>query len=370
MYKVLTALVAITLCIPAGAHAQSVLRAGDGITVASEQVVEGDYYVSVGPIGTTVMSGTVTHDMYAFGGTVTANGTIGEDLGIIGGVAHMHASVTDDVRIVAGETIVAEHIGGDLFVLSGLLRVLPTAKIDGDIIFYGGEAEINGEVGGSIYGSASTMRIDAPVGGNVDVTTANDLTLGGRAVIAGDVTYATLSQLQRAQEAVIEGTISEKAYDTDVAQDGVKTALMPTFVLLFATLSLYLLFRKRLEELVIETDRSYLKSGLVGLAVVILGPLLSLLLMVTLLGVIAGLLGFALTLLVYITGAVVMSVIVGSSLSKLVVKKTTVSLTWILAGAVAIHILLYIPVVGPMILFALFCISVGAVSLKLYSALI
>jgi hypothetical protein len=70
----------LALFLPFSAYAETVLRVGDDISVSADQTVEGDYYVSAGPLGHTTMSGKVEEDMYAFGGSVTANGSIGGDL--------------------------------------------------------------------------------------------------------------------------------------------------------------------------------------------------------------------------------------------------------------------------------------------------
>ena len=87
MKKTACSLLILALFIPFGANAETVLRIGDDISVDADQVVNGDYYVSVGPFGNTSMSGSVAEDMYAFGGTVTTNGSIGRDLTVVGGYA-------------------------------------------------------------------------------------------------------------------------------------------------------------------------------------------------------------------------------------------------------------------------------------------
>lgn len=352
MKKTAYLLLILALCIPFGAQAETVLRIGESISVDADQVVNGDYYVSVGPFGNTSMSGTVAEDMYAFGGVVTVNGTVGKDLTIVSGVASLHSSTTDDVRIIGGEVTIAEHIGGDLFVIGGTLEMLSSASVAGDVIFFGGEGEINGIVGGSVLGTSDKLRIDAQVGKNVDVKTASQLTLGERAAVAGSVRYASLHQVIRAQNASIGGELVRNEYAATSNETDVRDALVPVFISLFGALTLYLLFRK---ELLILTQLVYtnpLKSSFFGLSLMIAGPVVSLLLIATMLGILIGVAGLALVLLAYILGLALSGVVLGAYLSKLLTKKLEVSLVTVIVGTLVLHGLLYIPVIG-FVLFAL-----------------
>src|SRR3989344_4713335 len=107
-------LLVVILAIPSVALASSVMRTGEAVSVAADQAVEGDFY--------------------GLGNDVTVSG-----------------EVTDDLLVMAGEVTVAGEVQGDLVVLAGTLKVLSTAKISGDILFFGTDAEISGEVGKSIF---------------------------------------------------------------------------------------------------------------------------------------------------------------------------------------------------------------------------
>ncbi len=353
---------------PLCVHAETVLRIGENVTVDADQIVDGDYYVSVGPFGDTSMSGSVTGDMYAFGGSVDANGSIGNDLTIVGGATQLHATVTDDVRIIAGEATIADHVGGDLFVIGGVLNVLSTARVDGDIIFFGGEAEINGTVGGSVLGTSERIRIDAQVGKDVDIKTATALTLGEKAAVSGSVKYASAEPLVRAQNAAVEGEVvrNEYAASSIQPQQGVRNALIPLFMVLFACLSLYLLFRKELQQLVQHLLLHPVKSAAVGTSIAVLGPVLSVILILTVLGAIVGIAGLLFSLLMYALSCALSGVVLGAFLSRIFTKKIQVSLVWIIVGTAALYALLYVPVIGVLVCAVLFVVTLGGIALSLY----
>lgn len=366
--KKIAQIVLLLAIFPLCAQAETVLRIGENVSVDADQIVEGDYYVSVGPFGDTAMSGSVKGDMYAFGGSVDANGSIGSDLTIVGGTTQLHATVTDDVRIIAGEATIADHVGGDLFVIGGVLHVLSSATIDGDVIFFGGDAEINGMVKGSILGTSERIRIDANVGGNVDIKTATTLTLGEKAAIAGSVKYASPEPLVRAQNASIEGEVVQNKYSSvsSTEPQNLRTVLIPLFVVLFANLTLYLLFRKELQQLVQYLLLHPLKSAAVGLSIAVLGPVLSIILILTVLGAVVGVAGLFFVLLMYALSLSLCGVVLGAFISRLVTKKIQVSLLWIIVGTCVLYALLYIPIAGTLLYMTLFVMALGTIALSLY----
>lgn len=347
-------------------QAETVLRTGTDISVEEDQVVEGDYYVSTGLFGRTVMSGSVLEDMYALGATVTVNGEVGHDLSILAGASHLHASVTDDVRIVAGEVTIAEDIGGDVFVLGGSLSILSTAHIDGDVFFFGGDLVIDGDVTGSVLGKAQSATVNAHVGKDFDMSAPAGVTLGDSAVIDGSVRYTSFTSLTRGQGTVIGGTVSKTESTAATTRQQARDLLIPIFVLLFATLSLYLLFKRELESIVSSVESSFSKNLLIGSAVVLLGPITSVLLVVTVLGMFVGLMAMSILVLLYIIGLSLVSLVLGAFVMYIVTKKLEVSLATILVGTVATQLLLLIPVIGPLALFVIFALTVGALTQRLY----
>ena len=348
---------------PVAVSAETVVRTGESVSVESNQVIENDFYAAG---GTVTMSGDVTGDMYSAGGTVTVNGSIGQDLTLFAGSAQIHASTTDDVRVFGGEIVIAEHVGGDVFVMGGLLKILSTAEIDGDVIFYGGELEISGPVSGSVVGIAESVRIDSSIGGNVDFTSSRGVILGDRASVAGNVTYKSTTELTRAQNAVVEGDIIRTA-PTNVAESlKFEDVLIPVFIILFATLCLYLVFRNELQSLVDEILATPSRAGLIGVGLFIGGPLVVIILMVTVLGILVGLLGLFAWLTMVLAAFMISSILAGAILSKLFTKRTEITLVWVVLGTLSVCLLSLIPVIGGFSIFVLFILSLGGLGYSGY----
>lgn len=359
----------ITLYIPVTAFAETVLRIGENVSVDADQVVDGDYYISAGPFGNTTMSGSVAQDMYAFGGFVATNGSIGNDLTIVSGSSEIHGSIADDVRIVSGQVTIADHIGGDLFVIAGSLKMLSSASVDGDVIFFGGSAELSGKIDGSVLGTSEKMRIDGEIGKDINIKTVSALTLGEKANVGGVVRYISTQKLVRSQTAVVTGEVIYNEDTSDILDVATRTrhALIPVFVTLFATLSLYLFFRKELQLLVDFIHTVPVKSAVIGLGVLVLGPIVSMLLMVTVLGVLVGVMSAGLVLLAYIVGYSSAGIVLGSYVSALFTKKIQISLPWILVGTLGMHLLLFIPLVGFVAVISILSITIGGLVLSIYN---
>lgn len=358
----------IALTLPVVGNAETVLRTGSGISVEAEQVVEGDYYVSVLPLGSTVMSGTVAEDMYALGATVTVNGEVGTDATLVAGTVQVYAPIGDDLRVLGGEVTIADHISGDVFVLGGTLSILSTARVDGDVFMFGGNATIAGDVGGSIFGKVEKITIDAAVGGNVDVVAPAGVVLGDKAVIAGDVQYTSLVQLGRSPAATIEGDIYKGQPQTESSKERTRALIIPLFISLFTSLTLFLLFKVRIQQMLRILQQESGKSLLFGALVITAGPVTAVVLMATVLGMFVGIALFSLLLLLYVISLALTSVVLGVMLLRLFDAQAKLTLGSILFGTLLLNVLLLIPVVGVFVLVVLECVTLGALVLLLYRA--
>jgi len=190
--------------------------------------------------------------------------------------------------------------------------------------------------------------------------------LGNSASVAGSVYYTSFVTLARGQGSVIAGEVSKGATTLVSAKEQARDALIPVFITLFATLSLYLLFKNELQSLVESIEKSFARSVLVGSLTLLLGPLVSLLLMFTVLGLFVGLLTFAWVLALYVSGLALSSVVLGAFVMKTMTKRLEVNLLSILVGAFVFQIFLLIPIVGPLTAVVIFCVTVGGIIGRMY----
>ncbi len=348
--------------LPSIASASPVIRTGENISLKDDQAVSGDFYV-VG--GTVTNSATVTGDAYYVAGTVTQNGPISSDLAMVTGRAEVHAPVGDDVRVVGGEVVIAGKVGGDVVVVGGELTILSTAEIEGDVIFYGGQLTIEGAVKGSVLARAETVRIDARIGKDTDISARNELVFGAHADVGGDVTYSSRKEIVRALDSVIVGTISRD--ETRIFSDTtVKPNLFPILVLLFTGLVARFVLVGWLTQFFSRLHTTFGYAAFAGFAGLVLTPVIIILTFVSVLGAFIGamLLFFFLFLLALSWGLA--GVFLGGLISRYATGKASYSILWITLGTILLYALTFIPYIGDVLGLLVVLVVFGGFIIRMY----
>lgn len=342
-------------------HAQAaVVRSAEAVSVAQDEVVPGDFYAMGGDV---TISGTVEGDVYVMGGTLTINGSVEGDVLAIGGTVAVHGAVADDLRVIGGKVVVAQTVGGDVVTFGGSLATLSTAHIGGEVLFYGGEATIAGEVAGAVHARAEGLIIDGRVGA-VDAVLSGDLSLTHAASVAGNVSYEGAGELSRTPETVIEGEVMQRErMDAEVTvSDFMPFGLM----ILFAVLVAVFFLRERLLPIVNVRKHPLWLPAVVGFGILFVTPLAFTLLMASVLGLVVG----GLLLVAYmgflIVGMILMHIVLGAFIAKYTVKEYRVSWPFAIVGVIVVQIALLIPVVGPLAVFALFLITLGMIGMAIF----
>ncbi len=364
MIKKLPIYIFALFLVPTIVWGASTMRTGEMISITPDQVVEDDFY---GMGNAVVVSGSVVGDLLVAGGELTLNGKVGKDLAVLAGQVDVHGNVGDDARIVAGEVTIAGEINGDLVVIAQNLKVLSTAKVNGDILFFGSNADISGVVTGNILGANEKMRLDAEVGGGVDIST-NNFVLGDNSKIGDNVKYTSTHELIRAQNSQVTNDIvrNDPIYKED---NQIKNFLIIFLVTLFASLVWFLFFRKLLQKIVLHSSEHLMRNFFIGFGIFFLLPIASLILIASTLGSLLGMfLLFSYALLV-LASFITAGVIAGSFIGKLYPGSGDVPIVFIVLGVFASIGLIYIPVIGPVILIGLILLTLGSVATTLYRLL-
>lgn len=348
--------------LPLSAFASTIVRTGETVAVSADQSVAGDFY---GLGGTVALSGEVTEDLLVLGGTVTMNGGVGADAAVVGGTVDMHGVIKDDLRIVGGTVTIAGEVTGNLVVVASDLKVLSTATVGGDILFFGARADIGGSVGGNILGTSEYLRVDAPVAGGLDVKTRN-LVLGERAVVAKDILYTSAADLTRAQNAVVEGDVTRSDVAV-VAQNSFKDALIPFLITLFGALVFFLLFKRFTVKVAESAETRQFRAVLIGFATLFLMPLAAMILLLSTLGSLLGILLMFVYLAFLILTYILMGGVAGSFLLSVMKRGSgAVTVLSIVLGVALVHLLMYVPMIGAILILPLFVLTLGIVVERLY----
>lgn len=352
------------LLVPLSVSAVTIVRTAETVSVANDQVVAGDFYASGGTVSN---SGLIEGDLYTAAGSFTNNGTIKGDLTVLAGSAQVHASVTDDVRVVAGETILAGSIEGDVVVFGGLLKILSTADIKGDVLFFGGELQALGTIEGSVMGTAERVRIDTKVGQSVDMKVGS-LALGDRAEVLGDVRYTSPSEIIRSQNAVVVGGIIKNTAPAEKT-GSYESYVISFIIILFSALVLQLLLRSHLQIVLPALTQNIGMAGLIGIAGLILFPILIAISIASMLGLVVGLLLLFAFFFLILTSVALASIIVGAFINRYFYKTLSLNVAFTILGAALLQGLLLIPLIGVVLMMIIFFITFGALLRYIFLAI-
>ncbi len=340
-------------------QADSVVRTGETISVERDQKIEGDFYTLASILS---ISGEITEDLVAAGGEFTLNGTVAKDAYVMGGNVDVHGAIGEDLRVIGGSVVIAEPVAGDVLVIGGTVKILSTATIGGDLLVYGGEVIVSGSVGGDIIGQAESIRIDAPVAGNVDVS-GEEVVMGDNADVKGNVKYVSEEVITRAQNAKVEGELTRNDPAIPKPAFDNRVLVIPVLVLLFSSLVWYMVARPFLTKIVERALTRSVRPTLIGLLTFFASPAIIIILTVSVLGTLVGISAFFAYVLIILLAFVSSSVVLGQLVMKYGFKKTTVELTpvTLALGVVVTSLCFLIPVLGQLVLLAAFVVTLGAI---------
>jgi hypothetical protein len=361
--SVILGLLTLTFALPLIASALDA-RAGEELRVASSETITSNSYIAGGNVSS---AGIFTKDLALVGGNVFISGPVGADLLVAGGNVTITGDVGDDLRAVGG-TIIAQGAIKNDFVVGGGNITLQGKGVGGDAMIGGGTVLIGAPIGGTLRIAGGNVTIDAPVKGNVEVE-ARMLTLGSHAQITGNLTYKAEKQAAIENGAVVLGvtTFTQASSTKAVSAGWIATfftlwTLLRFLMLLVGTFVFFLLAPALSRTLAEASVTRTLPSIGIGFVVLIIAPVLSVLLMMTVLGLPLGFLTLFVYIPLIIAAKLLAPIATGGLLYHWFSQDGVLDWKVILIGAVVYFLLGFIPVVGWLAEVLLFLLTFGALS--------
>ena len=352
------------LIIPVVAFAAE-LRMGESPSLSSSETIQKDLYLAGGNV---TSSGKVNGDLAAAGGSILVNGPVSQDLFVGGGSITIIADIGDDLRVAGGNIIINGKIGNDV-VAGGGQTSISGSGVGGDVLWAGGMLRVDAPVGGNMQLAGGEVVINSRVRGNVQFK-GTKLTLGKDAVIDGNLDYSAQKEATIETGAVVKGQTTfepQKAPRAPISGKGIIAFLSLVFLgkflsLLVFALALGLFFRRYAAVLVDNAVAQPLLETGRGLIVLIVLPVVSIMLLVTLIGVPLGMLGIIGFVALLLFASPLAAIIVGSVVHKWIFKPDGYQIAWqtILLGVVVYSLLGIIPIIGGIAKFILILLALGS----------
>jgi cytoskeletal protein CcmA (bactofilin family) len=288
-------------CAPALAQMDDIWRAGARVNVVASG--HSDVWVAGALVS---VRGTMNHELSAAGAEVDIDVTTKGDSRLAGAIVSAKGSFEKDLYVAGARLSVDARVGASLNAAGARLIIGSQSEIGGpmriggaDVVFAG-----NGRGAAEIYGDS--VQIDGRIGGNLLVR-ARSVTIGKTAVLEGDAVFETLDDPHIEQGATLRGqqTVTLPRLgprDTwSIAKGLTAVVLFGIGAGLVLGLILLIVARPLVEQTILQIRNAPFRSLLIGLAVLILVPLIAVFLMGTVIGIPVGLLtllAFPLLLLV------------------------------------------------------------------------
>jgi|GEM_PF-488173 len=329
----------------------------DRYIVRDEEPVTEDQYVTS---TAAVVEGTINGDLTVFTGSLTISGTVTGNVTVFsaGSVSvEDSGSIGGSLNGAATNVSVRGNVGSDIFIAAGSTVVEGSGSVGRDVMGFGGTVRVDGSVGRDVRGRSYRTTVDGTVAGDVDVATQS-LGISSTAVIGGDVLYRSASEASISDGATIGGTVTQLPAQSNFVY-GIVLAIANIVGFLgfiVAGLVIVWLARSTGSRAVGSVLTKPLRSFLVGVATVIVLPVLVGLLAFTLVGIPLAIILVAIGAVLFIVGAVP----VVTALGHLILVKRGGLFGAFLVGAVLWRLSIFIPWVGPFLFLLALVWGVGA----------
>lgn len=304
-------------------------------------------------------------DLYVGGGVITVDGAVEQDAVVAGGTVFINSKIGGDVRVAGGTVTINADIAGDVVAAGGTLILSERAKIGGDLVIAGGTVTVSAPVAGTVWATGGQITLDSAVNGAVTIKAARAVTFGSRANIMGSVSV-TSEQEPVVRDGAKVGNINyTKSLERTTAGHVARVLVVGSLVWVLASILTALVFvwfaPRRVEHLVAAVQHKFWVNAAIGLAALVVTP-------IVIIGLLFLLVGYQLALLLLVSYIFALSVAwvlailwTGAQVYRLVRKQTTTSMGWQVAviGGLVFTLIRFIPVAGALACFIILMASFG-----------
>lgn len=325
---------------------------GDAV-IAADKTVDSSAYVAGNNV---IVEGTVKGDLYCAGKTITIKGTVEGDVLCAGMDLTIGGTVTGDIRAVGSDITMNGNVAGSATLAGQKLTIAKDATVGRDATLGGETLSIEGAIGRDVMVGSSTFSLGGMIGRDATAGVTS-LTVTGGAQIIGNLSYTSQTKGTISESAVkgqvnyteATGRESDKGFD-------VLGALLGVFAVIIFTVLAVLLMPRFIHTAASLSLRDVLLASLLGLAFVVLVPVLATTLFFTGVGTLAG----VALLVVYALGGLFSTVFSSYYVGQLVMQKRAKNAVLVGAlGALLLGIALAIPILGILVFIVMVLVGIG-----------
>jgi len=343
-------------------------KEADATIVVGKNEILKNLYVA----GNTVnIDGEIKSDLVAAGSTIIISNNVEDDLLAAGGTLNMRGDIGKNARIAGNNVYISGKVGQDLMVAGNSIDLDKDSEIDGDLIAAGSIVNINGNIKGKVYASGNKISINGEINGDIVIKNVSDLTIGDSAKINGKLSYSSPNEADISPNALVARDIDYKKISTGehVWKAMRATEMLYGILISFAALLvLMLMFPKPAKSVVESAFKNYWAKIGWGLFALVVVPVASILLMITIIGVKLAVIVCLIYCLFLLISSLISPLIAGSYVIKLFRKDKDLRVDWLsaLVGVVSLTLISFIPIIGWITIAFLFLLSLGILGMNFW----
>ncbi|HEX5394950.1 MAG TPA: polymer-forming cytoskeletal protein [Candidatus Saccharimonadales bacterium] len=356
---------AFLLLIFVGARAQAwtEFKSGNSANVPSGQTVDSSLWAGAKTID---IAGTVNGDVFCGAQTLNISGTVKGDVICGAQTINISGTIEGDVRLGAQTVNLDGTVNGNATIGAQTITTDSRSKISGDASLGGGDLHLNGTIGRDLAMSVANATLSGSVTRDIKGQ-AGHITLNNTAKVGGGIEYTSKNQISIAEGADVGGKVTQKLPENGqkawvtLGWFGNGLALILALLLLLTAFVLTVIFPRLVHTVSGQAIRRPWWVLLTGFLASIFVPIIVVLLMITVIGIPLGILLLLSWILVAITSGWFTAYYVG----RMVWHSQRNPLAIIVVGGVILLVLYLIPYIGFFMMLVSFWIGSGMVLLEL-----
>jgi hypothetical protein len=345
----------------------NIFRAGNAVTI--EGTINGDVFVAGSIIN---IKGTVTGSIFAAGSSVIISGQVDGDVFAAGSSVTISGDISGSTRVAGSDVTVSAKVAQSAYMVGANLSLTGDAEVGRDVAVSGANINLAGTISRNADAYGENVTISGPVGNNLNlrVDSTGIASIAGGVKVAGNVSYMAGSedQLIVDDSAEVSGATTFSTFSRSDKKLK-KKAIMPSFLfkvvwffsMLVVGFVLVVLMPKPLKSVSEKMIKRPAVSMGWGLVYLILTPIVSVLLLITVIGIPLAIIVMVVYIIALYLMKILAAIVLGALIISAIRKQKEPGLSWSLViGAIVFILLTSIPVIGWIINFLAVIWALGA----------
>lgn len=350
---------------------KSHVYSGRNIKIDASETIKGPIFIRGRYIN---VDGIVDGTTFIAGQEVTINGTIKGDVIILSEYINIKGTVEGDLYSAASKVIISGKINGSSTVAAQDIDILQGAVINRDGLFASSRLNVLGKINRQLFAGAESIIIDGQVNDDTKLT-VGELKVDDTANIAGSLTYKSKEEAYVSSNAKISGPTKwiERKFEPKPEAEADKYAddffdflikIASALLIWFIVITWKPFFWKESQQTVLEKP---LKTLGLGVLILILGPIATLVLMITIIGIPLGVILALMYGVALYLSKIVVAVLIGYYIAEKFNWPELHKGVWIvLLGLTLLTLVTKIPIVGVIIYLIILFTGLGAIAITLF----